>query len=329
MGLAWRIASVMGRISQEVVVALRGALHRKLMRLPMAFFDAQQTGRLMARVTSDVGSILVFLNGGSLQLVNDLILALGIAALLVWLQWPLAPVALVTVPLYAVNHTFFAHKLHDLSVALLSQVAAIYALLSERVSGVRVVRSFAKEEAELAALDERIDEHRMLSWASTRTNALLSALATLVSGVGTVLVVAVGAYLVARGRMSVGQLMAFYALIGQLYGPIVRLTQFQATAAAMRVSVERLFEILDEPETVSDDPAARPLTSPRGALEFRGVRFAYTPDGPRVLESVDLTIEPGTTVGLFGASGAGKTTLLSLIPRISSRGSTICGVATA
>jgi ABC-type multidrug transport system fused ATPase/permease subunit len=128
----------------------------------------------------------------------------------------------------------------------------------------------------------------------------------------------VGAHLVARGRMSVGQLMAFYALIGQLYGPIVRLTQFQATAVAMRVAVERLFEILDEPETVSDDPAARPITSPRGALEFRGVRFAYAPEGngPAVLQSVDLTIEPGTTVGLFGPSGAGKSTLLSLIPRI-------------
>src|SRR5205807_707135 len=103
LAVAWKVTNAVGRISQEVVVALRGALHRKLLRLPMAYFDAQQTGRLMARVTSDVGSILGFLNVGSLQLVNDLILALGIAILLVWLQWSLALVALVTVPLYAVN----------------------------------------------------------------------------------------------------------------------------------------------------------------------------------------------------------------------------------
>lgn len=314
--LSWKVTTVVGRMSQEVVVALRGALHRKLLRLPMAYFDGQQTGRLMARVTSDVGSILAFLNVGSLQLANDLVLAAGIAAVLIWIQWPLALVALVTVPLYAVNHLLFARKIRKLSDEIRGQVATIYALLSERVSAVRVVRSFAKEEAELAALDERIDRHRDLSWSNTRSNALLGALATLISGVGTVLVVTFGAALVGRGRMSVGELTAFYALIGQLYNPIVRLTQFQATIAAMRVSVERLFEVLSEPEPIRDRPGAQPVGRPRGALEFRGVRFSYSPDGPTVLDGIDFAIEPGTTLGVVGSSGSGKSTLLSLIPRL-------------
>src|SRR5262245_33684554 len=97
--ISWWTAAMMGRISQEVVVAMRGALHRKLMRLPMAYFDGQQTGRLMARVTSDVGSILMFIRSGIIQLLSDLILSVAIAALLVWLQWRLALVALVAVPL--------------------------------------------------------------------------------------------------------------------------------------------------------------------------------------------------------------------------------------
>src|SRR4051812_13478132 len=126
MALAWKVATNMGRISQEVVAALRAALHRKLMRLPMAYFDVQQTGRLMARVTSDVGSIFGFLNVGSLQLVNDLILALGIAALLVWVRWSLALVALIIVPLYAVNQRVFSRKVHQLSGEIRAQVAAIY-----------------------------------------------------------------------------------------------------------------------------------------------------------------------------------------------------------
>ena len=158
----------MGRISQEVVVAMRGALHRKLMRLPMAYFDSQQTGRIMARVTSDVGSILMFIRSGIIQLISDLILSVAIAVVLVWLQWRLAIVALVTVPLYAVNQRFFFAHLRKLSDEIRAQVAALYALLSERVSAVRVVRSFVKEEAELAALDERIDRHRALSLANTR-----------------------------------------------------------------------------------------------------------------------------------------------------------------
>jgi ABC-type multidrug transport system fused ATPase/permease subunit len=316
MGLAWWVGAMMGRASQEVVVALRGALHRKLMRLPMAFFDAQQTGRLMARVTSDVGAILVFLNSGFLQLINDLILSAGIAVLLVWLEWRLALVALVAVPLYAVNHHVFASEIHRLSLAIRAQVAIIYALLSERVSAVRVVRSFAQEDAELATLAGRIDEHRALNRDNLRTSARLNALATLISGLGTVGVVCLGAVLVGRGRMTVGELMAFYALVVQLYNPIVRLTQFQSTAASTRVSVERLYEIFDEPEPVVDRPGARAILRPRGRLEFLNVNFSYLPDGVPALENISLAIEPGETVGLIGPSGAGKSTLLALAPRL-------------
>src|SRR5205823_601610 len=153
--------------------------------------------------------------------------------------WRLALVSLVVVPAYAVNHRRFSGRIHDLSRQVRAQLAAIYALLSERVSAVRVVRSFAKEDAEVAELDRRIDAHRDLSWANTRAGALQAALATLISGLGTVLVVAYGAWLVARGALTVGELLAIYALLGQLYNPIVRLTQFQAMATATLVSIER------------------------------------------------------------------------------------------
>jgi ABC-type multidrug transport system fused ATPase/permease subunit len=315
-GLSWAIAARMARISQEVVVALRGALHRKLMRLPMAYFDAQQTGRLMARVTSDVGSILTFIRSGILQLLNDLILSVAIAALLIWLQWQLALAALVAVPLYAINQRLFFKRLRRLSDEIRAQIASLYALLSERVSAVRVVRSFAKEDAELAALDERIDRHRALSWENTRTAAALSALATLISGLGTVFVIGYGVLLVGRGGLTVGELLAFYALVGQLYAPIVRLTQFQATALATQVSVERLYEVFDEPEPVRDRPGARPIVRPQGALQYQNVSFAYKPDGPLVLHDINLAIEPGMTVGILGPSGAGKSTLLALAPRL-------------
>jgi ABC-type multidrug transport system fused ATPase/permease subunit len=138
----------------------------------------------------------------------------------------------------------------------------------------------------------------------------------MIRGVGAVVGVSDGAVLVGRDQMSAGDLVAFYAFIGQLYNPIVRLTQFQATVASMRISVERLFEVLDEPESVRDHPAARPVVRPRGVLAFRGVRFAYSADGPTVLDGVDLAVEPGTTLGIFGASGSGKSTLLALIPRL-------------
>jgi ABC-type multidrug transport system fused ATPase/permease subunit len=315
--LAWAVATTTGRVSQEVVVALRSALQRKLMRLPMSYFDSHQTGRIMARVTSDVGGILSFVNSGLLQLLNDLLLGLGIALLLIWLEWRLALVALVAVPLYAFNQSRFATRIRRTSLLVRNQVSAIYALLSERVSAVRVVRASAQEDEEITNLDRRVERHRELSLQNVRSSARLNALATLISGLGTVAVLGLGVSFVIRGHMTVGGLLAFYALIGQLYGPIVRLTQFQATAQATCVSVERIFEILDEPEPIADAPGAVPLaaTAP-GGLEFDGVTFRYSPDRPPALEAIHLTIEPGQTIGVVGASGAGKSTLLALAARL-------------
>ncbi len=316
MGLAWKASAVMTRVSLEVVRALTDALHRKLQRLPLTYFDRQQTGRVMARITSDVGTLLIFLNSGSLQLVSDLVLAAGIAVVLLCLCWPLALVGFAALPLYALNHHFFARKLQELSQKVRGQVAALYALLSERVSAVRVVRSYAQEDAEVAAFDERLDAHRAASWAGTRTGATQGLLATVVSGLGTVAVLSYGAVLASQGRLTVGEWLAFYALLAQLYNPIVRLTQFQGTVAATRIAVERMAEVLAEPETVCDRPGARPLNRPRGALTFDDVSFAYHPGGPRVLDRVSLEVRPGMTVGVLGRSGAGKSTLLALAPRL-------------
>ncbi len=150
-----------------------------------------------------------------------------------------------------------------------AQVAAIYALLSERVSAVRVVRSFAQEGAEIAELDARIDEHRALSWAGLRVGALQGALAVLISGVGTVIVLVYGVCLARRGMPSVGELLAFYALLAQFYNPVVRLAQFHGIAAGTLAAVERIAEVLEEPETLTDRPQARRIRRPRGALAFR------------------------------------------------------------
>jgi ABC-type multidrug transport system fused ATPase/permease subunit len=316
MVLFWRGQATMNRVSLEVVRELTDALHRKYQRLPLAYFDREQTGQLMARITSDVGSLMIFLGSGSLQLASDLVLAAGIALALSWLRWQLAVVCFVIVPLYAVNHQFFAARFRVLSEQLRSQIGAIYALLSERISAVRVVRSFADEEREVRSLDERIDVHRDLSRASLWTSAWQAALAGLITGVGTVAVLAAGVFLIRADRLSVGDLLTFCALTAQLYNPIVRLIQFQGGAAATRVAIERMMEILDAPETLPDSPDAEPMPAPRGRLIFEDVSFRYQPGAPPALRGINLTIEPGMTVGVFGPSGAGKSTLLLLAPRL-------------
>jgi ABC-type multidrug transport system fused ATPase/permease subunit len=314
--LGWAVASRMSRVSLEVVREVTAAMHRKLQRLPMSYYDREQTGQVLARITGDAGSLLIFLDVGSLQLASDLILAAGITAVLAGIEWRLAVASLAVMPLYALNYRWFAGRVEALAREVRARLASIYALLSERVSAVRVVRSFAQEAAELAEFDARIDAHRAICWESMRAGARQGAAATALGGLGTVVVVAFGAVLVARGQLTVGGLLAVYGLVPQLYGPIVRLAGLQAMLAATRVAVDRMVEVLDEPEIVADRPDARPVRRPRGALAYRDVSFAYAAAARPVLQRIDLDLDPGMTLGLLGASGSGKSTALALAPRL-------------
>src|SRR5207237_9835455 len=140
--------------------------------------------------------------------------------------------------------------------------------------------------------------------------------AILISGVGTAAVRALGIMLAVQGTLSLGSLLAFYALLAQLYNPIVRLTQFLKVASGTMVAVERIVEVLEEPEPLTDRPNARPIVQPRGELIFRNVSFRYRASGPLVLHGVSLAIQPGMRVGIVGPSGSGKSTLLALAPRL-------------
>jgi ABC-type multidrug transport system fused ATPase/permease subunit len=314
--LGWAFAARMSRVSLEVVREVTEAMHRKIQRLPLSYHDRQPSGRVLARITSDVGSLLIFLDIGSLQLASDLVLAMGISAVLLATDWRLALATLAVMPLYALNQRLMSGRVISLAEEVRTRMAAVYGLLCERVSAVRVVRSFAQEEAELSEFDERLDEHRAVCWASMQAGTLQSAAATAVGGLGTVCVVAFGAALVARGSLTVGGLLAVYGLATQLHGPIIRLAGLQGMLAATRVAVDRMAEVLDEPEAVVDRPDARPVRRPRGAVAYRDVSFGYAPDARPVLQHVDLEIEPGMTVGILGPSGSGKSTLLALAPRL-------------
>lgn len=219
--LAWWANARMGRISHEVVLTLRAELHAKLMRLPLAYFDRKQTGRLMATVTSDVSVILTFLSSGLLQLMSDIILAGATAVLLFFLRWELAVAAMLAPPLLALNHALLADRIRCSSVKLRNAVASIYAFLSERVSAVRIVRTYTNPDREVNLLDREIDDYRTTGIEICRASGIQGALATLITGMETILVLGCGAYLIHEGKLTVGTLLAFSGLLAQLYAPVV------------------------------------------------------------------------------------------------------------
>ena len=316
MLIGWKVAATMSRVTLEIVRELTDALHRKLQRVGMSYFDSEPTGCIMARLTSDVGSLLLFLNSGSLQLLSDLIMAACTAVFLFWIDWRLALIGTVPLPLFALNHRRFAGVTRDLSGTLREQVSRLYSLLSERIPAARTVRTFAAEGAELAEFDRLLDGQRALDWACTKTVARQGSWSTLINGIGIVAVLTCGAMLVSRGRLSVGEVVSFSALLSQLYPPIVRLTGAQAMLAGTQVAVDRIVELLDEPEIILPRAASRPRHRPRGQLVYRDVSFRYARQTGNALDGISVEIEPGMTLGIMGTTGAGKSTLLALAPRI-------------
>src|SRR4051812_23637813 len=308
LALSWFSSGRMNHISLQFVRALTDSLHRKLQRLPLAYFDSQETGQLMARLTNDVGTLLIFLSASGLQLVADLVLAAGIVVGLIVLSWPLAVASLLALPLFFWNHRFFAARIWRLSREAQQQTAGLYAVLSERISAIRTVRSFGTEARELADFSNQLDRQTRQSRQTLWTTSLQSLAAALIGGLATAGLVCLAAALVARSTITTGQAVAFITYLGLLYQPLVRLTQFYGGITATLAAVDRITEVLAEPEATTGRGDRLPRRV-RGELRLRNVAFRYQPAGPTVLEEVNLKIEPGMTVGLWGPSGSGKSTL--------------------
>ncbi len=315
LALSWFSSGRMNHISLQFVRALTDSLHRKLQRLPLAYFDRQETGQLMARLTNDVGTLLIFLGANSLQLAADLVLAMGITVALLLLSWPLALMSFAALPIFFWNHRRFAKRIWRLSHEVQAQTAGLYAILSERISAIRTIRCFGSEARELSEFSPHLDRQTERGKQSLRATSLQSLAAVLIGGLATALLVCLAAVLVERGSLTTGQAVAFVAYLGLLYQPLVRLTQFYGGIAATLAAVDRITELLDEPEPAPCHNERLPRHV-RGELRLQNVSFRYRSESPLVLQGINLRVRSGMTVGLYGASGSGKSTLLSLLPRL-------------
>jgi ABC-type multidrug transport system fused ATPase/permease subunit len=317
-GVGWLTASAMQRVSLEVVRELTDLLHRKLQGQPRSYFDRHSTGDLLSRLTADVGSILLFLNGAALQLFSDVVLAAGVAVILTWLDWRLALVAALAVPPAVVGHRWFAGRARRLARSAAERTAEICALVSEQVAAIRVTRAFAREPSELSDLDDRLDDHHDAAFAVLRAGSGQSAWSAFIGGAGTVCVVAFGTAQVRHGAMTAGDLLAFLTFLAYLYQPIVRLGSAASLMAGTFAAAERITAVLDlAAEIRVSTPISRHRREKKrsqlgGRLEVRCVTFAYGADQPPVLRGVSFTARPGETVGIVGPAGAGKSTLLAL-----------------
>ncbi len=308
-------------IGQRVLYDLRSDIFRKIQRLHVGYFDRTPVGRLLTRITSDVDAINQFITAGLVGLLADLFMLVGIMAFMLALNWKLALVAFAVMPALLGVTTWIRVHMREAYREMRLRLARVNAALQENLSGVLTTQLFVKEARQAERFDA-LNRSLRDAWIEViRWFALFFPIVGVLGEITVALLIWYGGGEVLRGAITFGVLVAFLDYARNFFQPLQDMSdKFNIFQAAM-ASAERIFNLLDTPEEVTDKPDALPVTRFKGEIRFEHVWFAYTPAGREpaedewVLKDVSFQIRPGEKVALVGATGAGKTSTISLITR--------------
>src|SRR5918998_225637 len=309
---------VAGRVSLGVEYDLRNRMYSHLQSLELGFFDGQQTGQLMSRATVDLQAVRFFLGYGLVFILQSLVTIFVAAAVMIVVDPFLAALTLAPVPLIVWVAARYGRKNRPASQEVQQRIAELTAEAEENISGVRVVKAFAHEARQLARFREAVARVFAQSMVSTRLRAFYNPLIGFLPQLGLAALLLVGGRQAIRGELTVGEFVAFYGYVLMLVGPMRMLGIALGMAQRAVASGARVFEVLDREPRIVAPPGAPPLPPGGGRVELRGVEsgFGEGAEARQVLRGVDLSVEPGRSIALVGATGSGKTTLVGLLPRL-------------
>jgi len=307
---------VAGRVSLGVEVDLRRRMYAHLQSLELGFFDRQQTGQLMSRATVDLQSVRFFLGYGLIFMLQSGLTIVLAAAAMIALQPGLALVSLLPVPFVVVIAQRYGRHARPALQEVQQRVAELTAEVEEDISGVRVVKAFAREDRQLERVRGRVARVFDQAMISTRLQAFYTPLIGFLPQLGLAAILFWGGRRVVGGSMTLGDFTAFYSYLLMLLSPMRTLGISLGMAQRATAAGARLFQILDREPRIVAPVGAPPLPPGAGRVEFRGVSLEYEGAATRALHGVSFTVEAGATVALVGATGSGKTTLVQLIPRL-------------
>ncbi len=305
---------ISGRQALAVEMDLRQSLYARLVRLSFGFYDRHQTGQLMSRATVDLQGVRFFLGYGLIFFFQNILTVVFVTGVLFFFEWKLALIPLAITPVLVVLAYRYSHVSHPTLREVQQKLADVATVAEENIVGVHVVKSFAQEPSEREKFRARTEAVFDQTIKANRQRAFYVPLISWVPLVAQAAVLLVGARMVTSGELSVGGFVAFNLYLGLLVVPLRSLGMWIGQAQRATASGERIFQVIDEPEEVTDRPGAGELPAGGGHIRFEGVGFEYMPGRP-VLEGIDLDVPPGQTIALIGHTGSGKTTLTSLVPR--------------
>jgi ATP-binding cassette, subfamily B, multidrug efflux pump len=305
---------LMGWAAQNTLTRLRGKIMRKVQRLPVAYFDKRDAGDLMSRLVNDVEVINNLLSMGLVQALAGMLTLAGILVAMFALHWPMALAASSVIPVMLLTTNFFAKLARRAFRKTRETIGDVSADLQEDIAGIKVAQAYNRTGANLARFAERNRANRDANVGATAVTSAFSPAMDMLSSIATVIVIGYGGYLALNGEVSVGLVVAFLGYVQQFFWPIQQVSQIYTQAQSALAGAERIFDLLDTPEAMTDSPGAAAMPRIEGRVAFEGVHFAYDPMHP-VLHGVDFAAEPGQTIALVGPTGAGKTTMVNLVAR--------------
>ena len=313
-GLSGLRSYIMARIGQRVTYGLRNEVYTHLHALSLSYYNKNETGRIMASVTQDVGRLQDFISDGLQEAIRDVLTLVIICIILFALNPGLAALVLLPTPLLVWATLRFGRRLHAIYRPLWHRWAGLSALLADTIPGVRVVKAFAQEQREVGKFKGRsldlLQGELRVAW----MRSLFGPVMAFITSIGTIIIWWVGGRDILAGELTLGAFVAFTSYMYRFYGPVESLCRLNHRFQRAATSAERVFEVLDTHPEVIDQPGAMTMPTIEGRVEFRGVHFGYEEDKP-VIEDLNFVVEPGEMIGLAGHSGAGKSTLINLICR--------------
>lgn len=304
---------IMTRVAQKIIVEIRREVFTKLQALPFSYFDSRPHGKILIRVVNYVNSLSDLLSNGIIQLISDLFTLVVIICFMVSIDPKLTLVSMAVIPVLLVVLIGMKKKQHEAWKQESYKRSNLTAYLSESLNGMKVTQSFAREKVNQGIFDELCDKCKKVWIKAVNINNIIWPVVDNLSTFGVALVYLAGIKWLGAS-VTIGTLVAFAGYIWRFWAPIQNLGNFYNSMVTTGAYVERIFELLDEPEDITDRPGAKELPPIRGHVTFDNVNFSYEPGNP-ILKKVNFTITPGMSVAIVGPTGAGKTTIVNLLSR--------------
>ncbi|MGG0671109.1 ABC transporter ATP-binding protein [Lederbergia citrisecunda] len=302
-------------VSNKILYDIRENLYGHLQRLGLRYYSNTRAGEVISRVINDVEQTKNFVTIGLMNVWLDLATIIIATCIMLTMDVPLTIVTLLAFPFYAYSVKHFFGKLRDLTRKRSQALADVQSYLHERVTGISIIKSFALEDKEQERFDETNGNFLDKALDHTKWNAKAFAVVNTITDVAPLLVISYAGYQVINSSLSVGVMVAFIAYIDRLYNPLRRLVNASTSLTQSFASMDRVFELMEEPYDIKDKSDAKVLPRIKGEIQFDHVGFSYEEEEDLVLRDVNFTVKPGETVALVGMSGGGKSTIISLIPR--------------